>query len=130
MPLPDSLQPVLHRVEVVAGAIRNVLGAEIDAYPGARVPEQAEPMNRAFRSIARAFLLDQLPTAADVEALTSAVLHEATERRLSAEGWNPDEVRFLIGLEGADRDDWLIFLLLSSRTQIEPLFAQEEPDRN
>jgi len=34
-------------LEVVAGAIRRELGAAIDAYPGRREPEQADPLNRA-----------------------------------------------------------------------------------
>lgn len=128
MPLPDELHPVLHAVEVVAGAIREALGEEVDAYPGARSPEQAEPMNRAFRSVAVALLLDLAPGVGDAAALVPAVLREAAGRRLGAEGWTPAEVRFLTGLEPVDRFDWHIFLLLSSRPQIEPLFTERGRD--
>ena len=37
-------------------AIREELGEAIDAYPGCRSPEGADPINRAFRAVARSLI--------------------------------------------------------------------------
>ena len=47
---PQIPAEALEVIELVGGAIRDVLGGEIDAYPGCRAPEGADPLNRAFRA--------------------------------------------------------------------------------
>ena len=53
MPDADVPPEALALIELVAGAIRRELGEEVDAYPGCRSPEDADPLNRVFRSVAR-----------------------------------------------------------------------------
>ena len=60
-----------------AAAIRAALGAEVDAYPGYRSPESADPLNRAFRAAARSVL----GAAADIGGLPAIV--SSTLRRLA-----------------------------------------------
>ena len=128
MPDPDVPTGALVLVERLAGAIRDALGEEIDAYPGSRSPEGADPLNRAFAAVVRS-ILD--PVTTDAPALPAAVsltLRLATERRLAAEGWSHAQVRALIEEEPGSPDDWLVFLLLSARAQIEPLFDTDGGD--
>ncbi|SIO11188.1 hypothetical protein SAMN05444166_2507 [Singulisphaera sp. GP187] len=124
MPDADVPSPALALIELIATAIRNELGAEIDAYPGQRQPERADPLNRAFRAVVRAIVrhITGLDVSPDLVSLT---LLQVTQRRLTSEGWDERQVRFLIDQEPGHPDDWLTFLLLSSRPQIEPLL---DPD--
>ncbi len=55
-PTPTSRPAALALVERIAGAIRHELGAEVDAYPGLRDPDRADPLNRAFRAVVRSLL--------------------------------------------------------------------------
>jgi hypothetical protein len=54
---PEVPTGALVLVERLAGAMRDVLGEEIDAYPGSRSPEGADPFNRAFAAIVRTILV-------------------------------------------------------------------------
>ncbi len=112
-------------IETIADAIRRELGDEIDAYPGRRTPEGSDPLNRAFRAIVRSLLAADGVPADDLIAAVSRTLHMVAERRLLGEGWAGDRARALIEDEPGSPDDWLGFLALSSRTQIEPLI---DPD--
>jgi hypothetical protein len=116
-------------IEVVAGAIRAALGEEVDAYPGRRAPEGADPLNRAFRAVVRAILGPNTSSIEDTHSLVSRALRRVAERRLAAEGWDDDRVQMLIDEEPGSPDDWLGFLILSSRARIEPLLTPEDPDR-
>ena len=78
-------------------------------------------MNRVFRAIVRSLLESDLPSVADLTPLVSLTLRQVAERRLAAEGWDAERIKFLIEEEPGGPDDWLAFLILSSRTQIEPL---------
>jgi hypothetical protein len=119
----DVPAAALALVERIAGAIRAELGAEIDADPGASSPERADPLNRAFRAVARSLLeADGIP-GASLPALVSRTLRRAAEHRLALEGWDDGQVRLLLDLEPEGRDDWLAFLILSSREQIELLLG-------
>ncbi len=123
--MPDAEVPAetLALVERIAGAVRDELGEEMDAYPGASSPELADPLNRAFRAIIRSLLeADALPDEL-LPALVSQTLRRAAEHRLSTEGWDDRRVRFLLDLEPGSPDDWLAYLILSSRAQIEPLLG-------
>lgn len=124
--MPDADVPAgaLALVEGIAGAVRHELGEEIDAYPGASSPELADPINRAFRAIVRSVLEASDIPGPSLPALVSRTLRRAAERRLAAEGWDASQARFLIELEPGSPDDWLVFLLLSSREQIEPLLTR------
>ena len=117
---PDVPSETLATIEVIAGAIRQELGEEIDAYPGRRDPEGADPLNRAFRAVVRALL-----SAAGVhddhlaEFVSHALLVVATSR-LEPEGYDARQIKALIEEEPGRPDDWLSFVTLSSRAQIEP----------
>jgi hypothetical protein len=128
MPDADVPAEILAIIETIAGAIRDELGEEIDAYPGLRLPERADPFNRAFRAIARAILRGDADDAEVPPTLVSQALCRVAERRLTAEGWDDRQVRHLIEQEPGSPDDWLVFLILSSRPQIEPLLKLEDPD--
>lgn len=105
----------------IARAVRDELGAEIDAYPGASSPERADPLNRAFRAIVHSLLEAGDTTGGSLPTLVSGTLRRASEHRLSTDGWDDRRVGFLLDLEPGGPDDWLAYLLLSSRAQIEPL---------
>jgi hypothetical protein len=49
MPDADVSAEALALIEIIAGAIRDELGEEIDAYPGLRLPERADPFNADYR---------------------------------------------------------------------------------
>jgi hypothetical protein len=115
-------------IEVVAGAIRAELGEEVDAYPGRREPEEADQLNRAFRAIVRAILSPHTSGIEGAHSLVSRALRLVAERRLAAEGWRGDHVKALINEEPGSPDDWLCYLILSSRVQIEPLLGPCGPE--
>ena len=123
MPDADVPAEALALVERIAGAVRDELGEEIDAYPGASSPELADPINRAFRAIVRSLLEAGGIPGPSLPALVSRTLRRAAENRLAAEGWDDRRVRFLLDLEPGCPDDWLAYLILSSRAQIEPLLG-------
>ena len=83
-------------------------------------------MNRAFRAVARAIVI-HIAGPDIAPAIVSRTLREATERRLISEGWGNLQVRHLIEQEPGSPEDWLAFLLLSSRPQIAPLLQADEP---
>jgi len=123
--MPDADVPAgaLALVERIAGAVRDELGEEIDAYPGASSPELADPINRAFRAVVRSLLEAGSIPGPSLPALVSRTLRRAAERRLAAEGWDDRRVALLLDEEPGSPDDWLCFLILSSREQIEPLLG-------
>src|SRR3954452_15048809 len=123
MPDDDVPAKALAIIEKVAGAIRDELGEEIDAYPGASSPELADPINRAFRAIVRSLLEASGIPGPSLPTLVSRTLRRAAEDRLAAEGWDDRRVRLLLDLEPGCPDDWLASVLLSSRAQIEPLLG-------
>ena len=123
MPEADVPAGALAVVERIAGAIRQELGEEIDAYPGASSPERADPINRAFRAIIRSLLEAGGIPGSSLPALVSRTLRRAAENRLAAEGWDDRRVRLLLDSEPGGPDDWLAYLILSSRAQIEPLLG-------
>ena len=128
--MSDADLPVqaLAIIEVVAGAIRAELVGEVDAYPGRRSPEEADPLNRAFRAVARAILGPNTSGIEGTHSLVSRALRRVAERRLTAEGWDDHQVKALIDEEPGSPDDGLCFLILSSRAQIEPLLGPGGPD--
>jgi hypothetical protein len=125
MPDPDISTETLALLGRIAGAIREELGEAIDAYPGCRSPEGADPINRAFRAIVVRLLEAEVPPMADPDGSISRALRLLAGGRLVAEGWDDDQFKSLIEGEPGGPDDWLAFLILSSRPQIEPLL---DPD--
>jgi hypothetical protein len=128
--MSDAKMPtrVVALIEAIAAAIRAELGAEIDAYPGGRDPGRADPMNRAFRAVVLALLRMSTPTAEDLPALVSRTLLQVAGRRLAAEGFEDRQTRLLLDEEPGRPDDWLTFLILSSRQQVEDALRPDEPD--
>ncbi len=130
MPGPDISPTTLALLALlarIAGAIRQELGEAIDAYPGCRSPEGADPINRAFRAVVHSLAGSDLPAGTDLDGMVSLVLRQLARRRLAAEGWDDDRVKSLIEEEPGGPDDWLAFLILSSRPQIEPVL---DPDHS
>ncbi len=121
MPVDDPPPDCLAIIEAVAGAIRAELGAAVDAYPGCRDSDGADPLNRAFRAAVRALLAAGGARVDDLAASVSRLLLLVANRRLKNEGWDDRRVKSLIEEEPGSPDDWLCYLLLSSRAQIEPL---------
>ncbi len=107
-------------VELIAGAIRAELGAEVDAYPGCRAPEGADPLNRAFRAVVRSILAADGAPGDELAVSVSRALLLVASRRLTAEGRHDGRAKELIEEEPGSPDDWLTFLILSSLPQIEP----------
>jgi hypothetical protein len=125
MPEPDVSPATLASLERIGGAIRQELGEAIDAYPGCRSPEGADPINRAFRAVVRSLAGADLGQGTDLDGTVSQILRQLTEIRLAAEDWDDDRVKSLIEEEPGSPDDWLAFLILSSRSQTEPIL---DPD--
>ena len=121
--MPDAVLPpgCPATIEIIARAIRRELGEEVDAYPGRRSPEGADPLNRAFGAIVRSLLASGGVLGEDLAVCVSRMLLHVAYRRLEAEGWGGLRAKALIEDEPGSPDDWLIFLILSSRPQIEPL---------
>jgi hypothetical protein len=108
-------------LERIAGAIRQELGESIDAYPGGGAPGGADPMNRAFQAVTRCLLETGPAPGEEPASQVSRALRLLADRRLAGEGWDGRKALLLIEAEPGAPDDWLAFLLLSSRAQLEPL---------
>src|SRR3954466_12162917 len=106
--MPDAEVPAeaLALVEKIAGAVRDELGEEIDAYPGAASPELADPINRAFRAVVRSLLEAGGIPGPSLPTLLPRAPRRAAENRLAAEGWDARLVRLLLALEPGCPDDW------------------------
>ena len=126
MPEPRVSPATLILLERIGGAIRQELGESIDAYPGRRSPEGADPINRVFRVVVRSLASSDLVPGTDLDGSVSRILGQLAGRRLEAEGWDDDQVKSLIEDEPGSPDDWLTFLILSSRLQIMPLLDPED----
>ena len=118
---PDALTAL----ELFARAIRDELGEEIDAYPSPASPTDADPLNRAYRAVSRALLGAAGIGPAGLDPVVSRTLRRLAELRLRAEGWDAPRVARMIAGEPGSPDDWLAFLILSSRAQIEPWLDRE-----
>ena len=80
-------------IEAIAETIRAELGDEVEACPGFQTPEEAEPLNRVFRAMARRILQ---PLVAPGQDLSSRHLGLAPARLETAGGrWAqraPDQI--------------------------------------
>ena len=110
--------PEFATLVAIAEAIRNELGPEVEACPGFRAPEQAEPLNRAFRAIARRLLVPVVAAGDDLSALVSCALRRIAGLRLAAGGLDESQIRTLIELEPGTPDDWAGFLILVPWTEV------------
>jgi hypothetical protein len=126
MPESSVSLATLVLLERIAGAIREELGEAIDAYPGCRSPEGADPINRTFRAVVRRLVEQDDHHESVLDRAVSKVLRLLVERRLSPEDWTEDDVKTLIEEEPGSPDDWLTFLILSSRPQIERLLDPDD----
>jgi hypothetical protein len=104
------------------------LGEEIDAYPGFRSPEASDPFNRAFRAVVRAIVKVSALSSEPLPVLVSQTLRRLTERRLAADGFSACQIQALLEEEPGSPDDWLAFLILSSKSQIEPVLKPDDSD--
>jgi hypothetical protein len=117
-------------IETIAGTIRGELGDAVEACPGFRSPEHAEPLNRVFGALARHLLEPVVAPDDDLSRFVSWVLSRLVARRLAAGGLGERPIRVLFDLEPGTPDDWLIFLVLVPWCEI--LFwlasAADEPE--
>ena len=121
--MPDA--DVLALVELIAQAIRDELGEEIDAYPGFRAPERSDPINRAFRAVVAAILNRNL---AHAPQELSPTLRLIAERRLVMDAFDALLIKRLLDEEPGSPDDWMVFLILSSRQQVTDVFRPDDSD--
>jgi hypothetical protein len=105
-------------IALIAETIRGTLGDEVEACPGFKAPEQAEPLNRLFRALARRLLEPILAPGDDLSHLVTWVLRQLVRRRLEAGGLGEAQIRMLCYLEPGTPDDWLTFLLLVPWSEI------------
>ena len=115
-------------IEAIAAALRVELGVAIEEHPGFHDPSEAGQVNRAFRVMARTILGTIVPSVEDQEALLSFVLGRLARRRLEAGLLDTHEVDHLLGLELDGRDDWLAYLVLTARSEIDHLLQTRGPD--
>jgi hypothetical protein len=99
-------------IATIAETIRRELGDEVEACPGCWSPEQAEPLNRVYRALARRFLETVVSPRHDLSGLVSWVLRKLVLRRLAVGGLDELRIKVLLELEPGTPDDWLGFLLL------------------
>jgi hypothetical protein len=92
--------------------IRQELGDEVEACPGFRSPDQAEPLNRVFLALARRILAPVAAPGDDPARLVSWALRRVIGRRLEAGALGELEIEILLEREPGTPDDWLVFLLL------------------
>lgn len=104
--------PGFATIEAIAGAIRRELGDQVEACPGGRSPEQAEPLNRAFRAVVRCLLERTAAPGRSSAALVTRALHEIVRRRLADGGLDEGQIKALLEFEPGTPDDWLAFLIL------------------
>lgn len=71
-------------VETIAETIRRELGDEVEACPGFQAPEEAEPLNRIFRALARRLLEPIVAPGHELSSLVTWVLRRLVTRRLAA----------------------------------------------
>jgi len=114
-------------IETIAETIRSELGDEVEACPGYQTPEEAEPLNRVFRTLARHLLEPIVAPGHDLSSLVTWVLRRLVLRRLAAGGLSETQIRVLLDLEPGTPDDWLTFLLLVPWTEV--LFWLESADQ-
>ena len=128
--MTDALEksPGFASLEAIADAIRRELGDDVEACPGFRSPEQAEPLNRVFLALARLILGPIVAPGDDPSGAVSRALRRLVGRRLEAGGLGELEIKTLLELEPGTPDDWLIFLLLVPWSEV--LFWLASADRD
>ena len=114
-------------IERIAEAIRTELGDVIEVCPGHGSPEQAEPLNRAFRAIARCFLERVATSNDDLPRVVSDALRRLVMRRLEAGGPDERSIQTLLDFEPGTPDDWLTFLLLIPWAEVLFWLTYEDP---
>ena len=116
----DSCEPTAEfaQVERIASAIRRELGDEVEAFPGFRAPEEAEPLNRIFRALARCILEPGVAPEDDLSRRVSQAFLRLVRRRLAAGGLGDVEIPILLDLEPGTLDDWFTFLLLTPWAEV------------
>ena len=117
-------------IEEIASRWREELGVAIEDQPGHHDPSGAGQVNRCFRVTVGCILRTLAPTVDDLPALLSWVLGRVARRRLEAGGLDARQVENLLLLESNGRDDWITFLILTAREEIEFLLATRGPDRD
>jgi hypothetical protein len=114
-------------IENVAAAIHDEFGdQDFDDFPGFRNPAKAGQLNRAYRASASCILQPVLQTDSDPTLTLSRILNSLARRRLETHGLAHHQIEHLLGLEGAERDDWHAFLILHQWAGIERLLADSQ----
>jgi hypothetical protein len=119
--------PEFALIERIAEAIRAELGNAIEVCPGHRAPEQAEPLNRAFRAVARCVLEPVSNAPVDLPRLVARGLRRLVVRRLEAGGLGERAIQTLLDFEPGTPDDWLTFLFLVPWAEVCFWLTYEDP---
>jgi hypothetical protein len=114
--------------EAIAAALRDELGVAIEAQPGFHGADEAGQVNRAFRAMTRTILREGGPAGDDSPVSPSEVLRRLARGRLGAGLLDAREVEHLLSLEFDGRDDWLAYLVLVPRSEIDHLLETQGPD--
>jgi hypothetical protein len=114
-------------VEGLAGAVRMELGDDVEVCPGHQSPDQAEPLNRAFRALVRHALEHLVGPGCDLPAGVTRVLLRAARGRLEAGGLGESDLRTLPEFEPGSPDDWLVFVLLVPWHKVLFRLGSEDP---
>jgi hypothetical protein len=115
-------------VERIAAAIRAELGTATEVCPGHRAPEQAEPLNRAFRAVARCVLEPVAMSQGELSRLVSHILRRIVVRRLEAGGLGKRAIQTLLEFEPGTPDDWLTFLILVPWAEVLFWLTYDDPE--
>jgi hypothetical protein len=117
----DPYEPTIEfaLIERIAVALREELGSEIEEQPALRDPAQAGQVNRAYRVVALTIFKTIVPAEESLPDVLNWVLTRIARRRLADCGLDEQQASSLLGMEPADRDDWLAFLILTTPQEVE-----------
>lgn len=118
--MPDTLDDEMRLVVMIAEALRDQFGEEIDAHPGGERVE-AGSVNRAFRAVVRSIVVGDKADAERSTTILTSLLREAALRRLLELSIAPDQAADLLSSEPALGDAWLAYLALAPRSVIDDL---------
>jgi hypothetical protein len=111
----------------IAEALRNELGADIDAHPGG-IGCEAGVANRAFRTMARVILGSAVPMGDDPSAVLMWTLRQVAWLRLAELGVVGDRAETLLDMEPGLGDAWLAYVALAPSSVVSDMLATG-PDR-
>ena len=111
----------------IAQAIREELGADVDAHPGGPGTEAGQ-VNRAYRVMARRIFGTIVPPREDLPGVVSWALRQAARRRLIEARISGPTIESLLDAGPGLGDAWPAYLALAPPSVIRDLLEPEHPD--